>query len=436
MPSSLPIEAETAVYLAAFAAMPPRENQTIQGLRDGYKAELIRASVPADPGVAWRALSIPGHAGPIEARLYVPLSADHGGPLLLYVHGGGFAVGDLDSHDGLVRLIAATAGLKVMTLHYRRAPEAPFPAARDDVLAAFRWAAANAASLDIDPARIVLGGESAGAAHAVASALALRGEAVTPRAVWVMSPALDATTSGESYRTFAEGAGRTAAEFAYLWSLYAPDAATHADPTVSPGLADPTGLPPLYIYPSEFDPARSDGEAFAAKARAAGVPVTLRLRAGLIHQHPEITGVSAASRKAVEDAARELAADLLAAPTETPDIILTPDDIRFEPFNIPGFTGDTRAAFPNLDTTRAPFIALLKMAPGAVLKRHFHPRAMEAVHVMEGTMINDGIPLPAGSFLIHGPGVWHGPHVAPEGGCTLMFIQYPGVGPDDSVFVD
>jgi quercetin dioxygenase-like cupin family protein len=210
----------------------------------------------------------------------------------------------------------------------------------------------------------------------------------------------------------------------------------HSDPAVSPGLADPSGLPPLYIYVSEFDPARSDGEAFAERARSAGVRVNLRLRTGLVHQHPEITGVSAASRKAVEDAARELGADLLAAPTQTPDMILTPADIRFEPFSIPGFTGDTRAAFPNVDTTRAPFIAMLKMAPGAVLKRHFHPRSMEAVHVMDGTMINDGVELPAGSFLIHGPGVWHGPHTASEGGCTLMFIQYPGVGPDDSVFAD
>jgi acetyl esterase len=432
----LSIEPETAAYLTAFAAMPPREGQTVQDLRDGYKAELIRCSVPAHPSVAWRALSIPGQLGPVDARLYVPIGADHGGPLLLYVHGGGFAVGDLESHDSLARLIAANSGLKVLTLDYRRAPEATFPAARDDVLTAFRWAAANAQSLDIDPARIVLGGESAGATHAVAAALVLRGEPVTPRAVWIMSPALDATTSGESYRTFASGTGRTAAEFAYLWSLYAPDPAMHSDPAVSPGLADPTGLPPLYIYPSEFDPARSDGEAFAVKARAVGVRVKLRLRTGLVHQHPEITGVSAASRKAVEDAARELAADLLAAPTLTPDIILTPAEISFEPFSIPGFSGDTRAAFPNTDTTRAPFIALLKMAPGAVLNRHFHPRAMEAVHVMEGTMINNGTPLPAGSFLIHGPGVWHGPHAAAEGGCTLMFIQYPGVGPDDSVFVD
>jgi acetyl esterase len=433
---TLAIEPQTAAYLAAFAAMPPRENQTIDDLRAGYKDELVRSAGAPDPAVAWRPLTVPGAAGDMAARLYVPLTADHGGPLILYVHGGGFAVGDLESHDGLARLIAGASGLKVMTIDYRRAPESPFPAARDDVLAAFRWVTQNSGALDIDPSRIVLAGESAGAAHAVASALVLRGEAVTPRAVWVMSPALDATCSGDSYRTFATGAGRTAAEFAYLWSLYAPDAAIHSSPEVSPGLADPTGLPPLYIYTSEFDPARSDGEAFADKARAAGVPVVARRRAGLIHQHPEITGVSEASRAAVVDAAREVAADLLASPSTTPDIILKPEDIDFQPFNIPGFSGDTRAAFANVDTTRAPFIALLKMAPGAVLKRHFHPRAMEAVHVTEGTMINDGEPLPAGSFLIHGPGVWHGPHVAPEGGCTLMFIQYPGVGPDDSVFID
>lgn len=211
--ASLPIEPETAAYLAAFAAIPPRENQTLQDLRDSYKAELIRCSAPAHPSVASRALSIPGRAGPIAARLYVPIGADHGGPLLIYVHGGGFAVGDLDSHDSLARLIAAHSCLKVLTLDYRRAPEAPFPAARDDALAAFRWAAANAQSLDIDPVRIVLGGESAGAAHAVASALVLRDEPVKARALWIMSPALDATTSGETYRTFASGAGRTAAEF-------------------------------------------------------------------------------------------------------------------------------------------------------------------------------------------------------------------------------
>lgn len=125
----------------------------------------------------------------------------------------------------------------------------------------------------------------------------------------------------------------------------------------------------------------------------------------------------------------------LPVPNDTPDLILTPSDLPFVPFNIPGFSGDTRAAFPNMDLSRAPFIAMLTMAPGALLKKHYHQRATEAVYVVSGTMINAGVPLPTGSFLVHAPGTWHGPHTT-ETGCTLMFIQSPGVGPDDSVFVD
>ena len=120
---------------------------------------------------------------------------------------------------------------------------------------------------------------------------------------------------------------------------------------------------------------------------------------------------------------------------ETPDLILRGDQISFSPFTIPGFSGGTFAAFPNTDVARAPFIALLKMEPGALLKKHYHPVVPEAVYVVEGEMINNGEVLPAGSFLVHGPGVLHGPHTT-ETGCTLMFIQAAPVGPDDSVFFD
>lgn len=127
--------------------------------------------------------------------------------------------------------------------------------------------------------------------------------------------------------------------------------------------------------------------------------------------------------------------DVAALPNDTPDVVLRPADLPFVPFTIPGFSGDTRAAFPNTDLARAPFIALLTMAPGALLRKHYHLRATEAVYVVSGTMLNAGEALHAGSFLVHGPGTWHGPHTT-ETGCTLMFIQSPGVGPEDSVFVD
>jgi quercetin dioxygenase-like cupin family protein len=116
------------------------------------------------------------------------------------------------------------------------------------------------------------------------------------------------------------------------------------------------------------------------------------------------------------------------------DFIIHAKDLKFEPFNIPGFSGETFGAFPNTDTEKAPFVALLKMNPGAVLAKHYHPIAKESVYVVEGEMINDGEALEAGSFLVHGPGVVHGPHTTVKG-CTLMFIQYPGVTVEDSVFV-
>jgi acetyl esterase len=312
--SKFPIEPDTSVYLAGFASQPPREDQTLEDLRAGYKAELIRCASSDGASLASRFLKIAGGADEINARLYLPDDASEGLPLLLYAHGGGFAVGDLDSHDGLARLIFRHSGMAVLTMEYRRAPESPFPAARDDVLAAFRWVINNAKTIGVDGARVVLGGESAGAAHAMTAALALRSEEKGPCAVWVMSPALDATTSGESYKLFETGAGRTTAEFAYLWSLYAPDSDSHADPAVSPSRDDPEGLPPLFIYTAEYDPARSDGEDFALKAQAAGVSVVCKRREGLIHQYPEITGISRASHEAVVNSAKELAAFVSAIP--------------------------------------------------------------------------------------------------------------------------
>ncbi|MDX2234419.1 MAG: alpha/beta hydrolase [Hyphomonadaceae bacterium] len=304
------MDPQTATWVADFATQPPRESQGLEDLRQTYREALIAGSVPPDPRVATRALSYPSAAGPQAARLYTPAGAAARGPLILYVHGGGFAVGDLDSHDSLARLISASARVRVLTLDYRRAPEAPFPAARDDVVSAFEWVAAHAGDLGADARHIALAGESAGAAHAVAAAQILKTRTARPKLVWVMSPALDATTSGRSYQTYATGAGRTAAEFAYLWSLYVPDAAKRRTPEVSPVFADLTGFPSLFIYPAQLDPAHDDGIAFAQRAERHGTPVTLRVRAGLIHQYPEITGVSRASRTAVVQAAREVTAAL------------------------------------------------------------------------------------------------------------------------------
>ena len=119
----------------------------------------------------------------------------------------------------------------------------------------------------------------------------------------------------------------------------------------------------------------------------------------------------------------------------TPDYIVLAEDVDMRPFTITGFSGDTRAAFLNTDVSRAPFIALLRMEPGASLRKHYHPDIAEAVYVVEGELINAGQTLRAGSCMAHGPGVAHGPHET-QIGCTLMFIQTRPAGPDDSIFVD
>lgn len=121
-------------------------------------------------------------------------------------------------------------------------------------------------------------------------------------------------------------------------------------------------------------------------------------------------------------------------PLNVPDIILKAEDIKWAPFSLPGWTGNTEAAFINIDLEKAPFIAMARLAPAANLQRHYHNVAVEAVYVVEGQLINNGETLSAGSFLIHGPGVVHGPHTT-ETGCTLMFIQFPGVTIEDSILV-
>lgn len=120
--------------------------------------------------------------------------------------------------------------------------------------------------------------------------------------------------------------------------------------------------------------------------------------------------------------------------TSPQELVIKAESIEWHPFTLPGWSGNTVAAFANTDIQQAPFIAMAKLSPGASIQRHYHLKAVESVYVVEGELINNGEKLSAGSFLVHGPGVAHGPH-ATEKGCTLMFIQYPGVTVEDSVLV-
>ncbi len=244
------------------------------------------------------------------ARLYVPAGAREPGSLLVFFHGGGFWCGDLDSHDAVCRFLAEQSGARVLSVDYRLAPEHPFPAAYDDAVAAYAWTVEHAHELGADPARLGVGGDSAGGnlAAGVAIEAARRG---LPCAVQLLVyPATQARRSTRSHELFAEGFYLTRGFMARGDQTYA-DRVPSDDPRLSPLVAElPAGLAPALLYTAGFDPLRDEGEAYADRLRAAGVPVEATRFADQIHGFLNIVGVGTTSRAANLRIARQLGAAL------------------------------------------------------------------------------------------------------------------------------
>ena len=222
-----------------------------------------------------RDLAAPGPHGPIPLRLYRPAGvADASAlPLLVYFHGGGWVIGDLDTHDVACRTLAASAGIAVLAVDYRLAPEHRFPAAVDDCIAAVRFARAEAAALGADAARIAVGGDSAGGNLAAVACLALRdaGEPV-PAFQLLIYPATDMRAVAPSHTANGQGYMLTADSIAYYRGHYMPDAAEWADWRASPLLAaDHAHLPPALVLTAGFDPLRDEGRQYADALSGAGV---------------------------------------------------------------------------------------------------------------------------------------------------------------------
>jgi len=245
---------------------------------------LLSAAGPSLAQVVDRA--IPGPAGPIALRIYRPQGARQPLPVVVYYHGGGWVLGDLDSHDNICRQIAHKSGVAVVAVDYRLAPEHRFPAALDDAWAALAWVAGAAQELGIDAARIAVAGDSAGAN--LAAALSLLGRErgrPYPHAQVLIYPALDLSTlERDSIRDFAEGYFLTRERMDWFIAQYVPDAGTRINPLVSPLLAaDHSGLAQALVITAEFDPLRDEGESYAAVLRRAGVDVRLQRFDGVIH---------------------------------------------------------------------------------------------------------------------------------------------------------
>ena len=216
---------------------------------------------PALTGVRTRDLDIPSEGDPVPARLYEPANLPPGSPLLVYLHGGGWVIGSIDSHDPTCRYLARNAQVRVLSVGYRLAPEHCFPAAAEDAFTAFRFAAHNAEKLGADPSAIAVGGDSAGAN--LAASICLQAMRKGPRPVFqlLFYPATDMTTRRRSRDVFGEGFFLTDDDMTWYLDHYCPDVDQRHDPRLSVLLADDLrGLPPAYVATAGFDPAAGRGQ--------------------------------------------------------------------------------------------------------------------------------------------------------------------------------
>ena len=231
--------------------------------------------------------TVPGPAGDIAVRIYTPASPSGAGThaALVWYHGGGWVIGNLDGADYGCRMFANAADAVVVSVDYRLAPEARFPAAADDCYAATKWVAENAASIGVDPRRIAVGGDSAGgnlAAVVAQMAKAAGGPAIAFQLL--VYPVTNHDYGTTSYKENAEGYLLSKESMVWFWDLYLRTPADGKDPKASPLQAkDLSGLPPALVYTAEFDPLRDEGEAYAAALRAAGVKVEQIRYDGQIH---------------------------------------------------------------------------------------------------------------------------------------------------------
>ena len=270
-----------------------------------YEAQVVAARPRIEMGRVSE-IEIPGPAGTIPARLYVPPAPAPAEPLplLVYYHGGGWVIGDLETHDAPCRFIAANAGMQVLAVDYRLAPEHPFPAASEDAFAAYAWATDCPDGLTMAADRVAVGGDSAGANLAAAVCLQARDATAPPPGMQLLIyPVTECSRELPSRRLFREGFLLTRRDMDYFEDRYLPPGTDRSDPRVSVLQADDLGgLPPAYVATAGFDPLRDEGEAYAERLQQAGVQVALRRHPGLVHTFANLTAICPSARQAMLEA--------------------------------------------------------------------------------------------------------------------------------------
>jgi acetyl esterase len=298
----MPLHPEAQQLLAALdeAGLPPFEHMTVPQAREAAKGFIDLQGEPEE--IATEDRTVPGPAGDIPVRIYTP-GDDDPKPVIMYFHGGGWVIGDLDVCDNPVRRIANRTGAVVVSVDYRLAPEHVYPGAFDDCYAATEWVAEHAAELGGDPAHVVTCGDSAGGNLAAAVALAAR-DRQGPRlaAQLLIYPVTNFDFTTRSYEQNGEGYLLTQGSMVWFWAHYLGAQDLGKDAFACPARADNlVGLPPAFVATAEFDPLRDEGEAYAANLRAAGVDVTAKRYDGMLHGFAWTLGATPSGAILIDD---------------------------------------------------------------------------------------------------------------------------------------
>ncbi len=308
----MPVDPQMQAVLerVAKSALPPFYTVSAGEARRLYKETRAALSPPLPAVAEARDLAASGPAGPVPLRQYRGLGTAAGAPLpvLVYFHGGGWTIGDLDTHDIVCRTLANNARCAVIAVDYRMAPEHKFPAAVDDCVAATRWVAAHASTLGIDTARIAVGGDSAGGNLAAVVAITLRDAGGPPLAFQALAyPATDQRLDSASHARFGEGYLLTRNNILWFRDNYL-DPRDYDDWRASPiRAADLSRLPPAHIITAGYDPLLDEGRAYSDRLVAAGVPVLYECFEGMAHGFLTMGGVIAAANHALYRLGQSLA---------------------------------------------------------------------------------------------------------------------------------
>ena len=306
---SLDPQIEWVLDLREKADYPPMETLDAPAARFQFEETVTKLDCDPVEMASVEDLMAMGPAGEVPIRLYVPSGVGQApGPALVFYHGGGWVIGNLDTHDRVCRALAAKAGCRVVSVDYRLAPENPFPAATDDSVSAFLWLHENAATVGLDPARLAVGGDSAGGNLSAVVAQQARDHDAPACFQLLIYPATDMRGGYGSLSSNGDGYLLTADLMAYFYDHYVGGEQEHTDPRQSPILGNLAGLPSALVMTAGYDPLRDEGRAYADALKTAGVSVELSEHPGMIHGFFQMSGAVDEAKRAVDASATALRA--------------------------------------------------------------------------------------------------------------------------------